>query len=238
MEKEQMISLLEAHGHVSHVDMIHLLEKDCCSVLFADPDIGIALRHPCGTVYAAEFSSEIAPLARAVEDAVLLNSEGRLLAEYFMKGKGWEFKEECWTYRYDPAKGYLDEGPWHHRLMDEGDLPVLRKHYGGVPEDSLLGYIERKDVYALLDGNGNIMGFAGFHPEGSMGLLEIFPEYRRRGLGTAMESFVINEAMRRGSVPFCNVYVSNDASIMLQRDLGLDRGDIMSWWVWPPYCRS
>ena len=71
-----------------------------------------------------------------------------------------------------------------------------------------------------------------------MGLLEIFPEYRRRGLGTAMESFVINEAMRRGSVPFCNVYVSNDASIMLQRDLGLDRGDIMSWWVWPPYCRS
>ncbi|MFQ7452543.1 MAG: GNAT family N-acetyltransferase [Flavonifractor plautii] len=31
--------------------------------------------------------------------------------------------------------------------------------------------------------DGTLAGFAGFHGEGSIGLLEVLPAYRRRGLG-------------------------------------------------------
>ena len=34
--------------------------------------------------------------------------------------------------------------------------------------------------------DGQLAGFVGEHSEGSMGMLEIFPAYRRRGLGYSL----------------------------------------------------
>ena len=69
--------------------------------------------------------------------------------------------------------------------------------------------------------DGNLAGFVGEHSEGSMGMLEVFPAYRRQGLGMALESFQINRLLDQGRVPFDQVIVGNDRSYRLQQKLGM-----------------
>ena len=76
------------------------------------------------------------------------------------------------------------------------------------------------------------MGFAGFHEEGSMGMLVVLPEYRRQGVGERLERHLIRSAMLSGGIPYCNVFISNSASLSLQAKLGLREGSVRSWWLW------
>ena len=80
--------------------------------------------------------------------------------------------------------------------------------------------------------DGGIMGFAGFHEEGSMGMLVVLPEYRRQGVGERLERHLIRSAMLSGGIPYCNVFISNSASLSLQAKLGLREGSVRSWWLW------
>ncbi len=78
--------------------------------------------------------------------------------------------------------------------------------------------------------DGCLAGFVGEHSEGSMGMLEVFPAYRRRGLGMALESFQINRLLDQGRVPFDQVIVGNDRSYRLQQKLGMVLSqDTISW---------
>jgi tRNA (guanine37-N1)-methyltransferase len=78
---------------------------------------------------------------------------------------------------------------------------------------------------------GEIVGFVGTHDEHSMGLLEILPEYRRLGLGYALEAHLINHLLSRGRVPFCQVAVYNEASILLQEKMGLEISTSVIYWL-------
>lgn len=61
-------------------------------------------------------------------------------------------------------------------------------------------------------------------------MLEVFPAYRGRGLGLALESFQINRFLSQGRVPFDQVIVGNNKSLNLQRKVGMSISrDTMSW---------
>ncbi|MBR0514478.1 MAG: GNAT family N-acetyltransferase [Clostridia bacterium] len=70
------------------------------------------------------------------------------------------------------------------------------------------------------------------HLEGSMGLLYIFPEFRRRGYATELEKAVIAKTLQEGYTPFCQIEKSNSASMALQRKLGLAISDRLICWMW------
>jgi len=67
--------------------------------------------------------------------------------------------------------------------------------------------------------------------EGSIGLLEIFPEYRRLGYGTALESFLVNQMLEKGQVPFGLIEVNNKNSIDLQNKLGFKISEDKVYWL-------
>ena len=73
------------------------------------------------------------------------------------------------------------------RLLGEEWAPYVCEHYS----KSDIGGLEhiRQAIGAGMLGafvDGTLAGFAGFHGEGSIGLLEVLPAYRRRGLGEAL----------------------------------------------------
>ena len=70
--------------------------------------------------------------------------------------------------------------------------------------------------------DGTLAGFVGEHREGSMGMLEVFPAYRGRGLAVALESFQINRYLSEGRVPFDQVILGNEISMGLKLKLGLE----------------
>lgn len=80
--------------------------------------------------------------------------------------------------------------------------------------------------------DGKLAGFIGTHTEGAMGLLEIFPAYRRRGYGYAMGAFLIGRQLKEGMIPYCHVIDGNDASLHLQKKLGMQKAELPAIWCW------
>ena len=77
---------------------------------------------------------------------------------------------------------------------------------------------------------GKLAGFMGQHPEGSQGLLFVFPEYRRLGLAEALERRYVNLDLSRGNVPFGQIFVGNTPSRRLQEKLGMEFSDKYICW--------
>ncbi len=65
-----------------------------------------------------------------------------------------------------------------------------------------------------------IAGFVGAHAEGSLGMLEVLPAFRRRGIGAALQAKATNRQLQEGWTPFSQVEPGNTASLRLQRTLG------------------
>lgn len=79
--------------------------------------------------------------------------------------------------------------------------------------------------------DGSLAGFIGFHSELSMGMLEVFPPYRRMGIGSALLSRDINYCLDLGRLPFCHIVYGNDRSKLMCQKAGLSFYDGFVWWV-------
>lgn len=64
-----------------------------------------------------------------------------------------------------------------------------------------------------------------------MGLLEVLPAYQRKGYATMLESYLINYFLDQGWVAYCQVIENNQASLQLQKKLGLTISQNVSFWM-------
>lgn len=96
--------------------------------------------------------------------------------------------------------------------------------------DYIYELIRKKHLWGLFE-NQQLAGFIGIHDEGSMGLLEVLPQYRRKGYGMMLESYLINEYLKQGLVPYCQVIDGNEKSLKLQQKLGLTISNQLSYWL-------
>lgn len=99
--------------------------------------------------------------------------------------------------------------------------------FGGVAY--IRGAIDRGMLGAFVD--GGLAGFVGFHEEGTIGLLEVLPEYRRRGIGEALERAAVDLALERGQYAFGQVLEGNAASLALQRKVGMELSPEPMFWL-------
>ena len=88
---------------------------------------------------------------------------------------------------------------------------------------------EKKIRCAFAD--GEFVGFIGEHPEGSMGMLHVFPEHRRKGYAEALESLLANEYIKQDRIPYGHVVVGNEASMALQKKLGFQTAEKKVYWL-------
>ena len=72
----------------------------------------------------------------------------------------------------------------------------------------------------------------GEHLEGSMGLLYVFPEFRRKGYAVALEKSMIVKTLSEGYIPFGQVEKNNRASVLLQKKIGMTISDRLICWMW------
>ena len=114
------------------------------------------------------------------------------------------------------------------------EVPAFLAHYDMENADEARAHIEKGELFAA-EYEGKLAGFMGLHDDGSMGLLEVFPEYRKLGIGRAIEKFFINFCLDRGWTPYGQVFLDNEKSFSLQQNLGMsvDRTKALCW-CFPP----
>ncbi|WP_326974929.1 GNAT family N-acetyltransferase [Caproicibacter sp. BJN0012] len=117
------------------------------------------------------------------------------------------------------------------RRLDEGFLPFVREHYQNVSEDGyLLGRLRAGVMFGAFV-EGEPAGFIGMHEEGSMGLLEVLPRFRRRGIAVMLETFLANRLLKGGAVPYAQIKAGNEVSVALHRRLGFRMSDYSICWL-------
>ena len=117
------------------------------------------------------------------------------------------------------------------RLLEPSWAPWVYAHYshafGGV--EYMEGAIDRGMLGAFVDGKP--AGFAGFHIEGAIGMLEVLPPYRRRGIGEALLRGVVSLALSRGQYAYGQVFTDNSPSLALQRKAGMAVSEDILFWL-------
>ena len=227
---------------VRYVDMTEAVRRGVGTVLHASPsaalvgipaagcagDFGSYLMS-CADMDAARLLCGLIPaggdfLIAAHEDFYLPLLQEHFGTDFFLEGASFQAV-------------YLGDGPCPMpdsalaiRQLNVDDLPEVSEHYKLEGEDYLRFLLERGRLFGgFLD--GTMIGFAGFHTEGAMGLLEVFPPYRRRGFATVLERYMINRELALKHIPFGQVVTGNAPSLALQRSLGMTLSEGTLYWL-------
>jgi tRNA (guanine37-N1)-methyltransferase len=107
------------------------------------------------------------------------------------------------------------------RPLTEAELPIVQKYYHAVDGPENVKERLKAGMLGIYVG-GELAGFIGTHPEGSIGLLEVLPSFRRRGLAFLLESAMMRNQQTLGRVPYAHIRLGNEASIALHKKLGME----------------
>lgn len=113
---------------------------------------------------------------------------------------------------------------------DTERLAHIKEVYHTIPPEEVDEISRRGNLFCAFAGE-DFVGFSGNHLDGSLGLLDIFPEYRRRGYGEALERFMINYIIDKGDTPYGEIVIGNEASEKLQRKLGFEISEETITWL-------
>lgn len=139
----------------------------------------------------------------------------------------------------------IDCSTWQFLYTEKVKLPVKHKdirrltmehldYISGRQEHNDRSYVKicigLGNLYGAFVGD-KLVGFAGMHREGSMGLLYVEEAYRGQGIAEALEAYLVNKTLEKGWVPYGHVVCGNEASERLQEKLGLYRAEKVFWWL-------
>lgn len=107
------------------------------------------------------------------------------------------------------------------RTLTEEFIPFVAEHYSeiGSPE-----YVTERILHGAVYGafyEEKIVGFIANHEEGSIGMLYVLPEYRKRHVAMALETYCMNLAIERSEIPYGQIVLGNKPSISLQEKMGI-----------------
>lgn len=77
-----------------------------------------------------------------------------------------------------------------------------------------------------------LVGMIGFTDCGDIGLLYVYPNYRRMHIGKALMTYLVNETLERGQTPYCMVEGENEAAIRLLEDMGMYQAKSEIYWLY------
>jgi len=234
MDSSEAARVFLAENTLLHINMLEILRRGSGDILYAGPD-GVLLRDRQSEAY---FMAS----AGAESDGRLLDllpGDTGLFVGHHLRYKGeaarrFRLREEQICYQAAWMRPELPAAPEISGtlcLLDRSHAAYVYEHYshpfGGVAYVEKV--IERGMVGAFVD--GVLAGFAGFHDEGSIGLLEVLPEYRRRGLGEALLCAAVRLALERGQYAFGQVFTDNRPSLALQRKVGMTVSEDILYWL-------
>lgn len=215
-----------------HMGMIEPIRRETAEILYAGTD-GVLLQEQKSDSYmiSVDRFEKGKELLAMISECTLIVAHQRFMADYILNKFGLTETLECFQAVYmDKEKLHVSDELEIKRLEPEHKKVIL-EHYDKLSDDEIEELLRQGNLFGGYK-DGNLVGFIGNHLEGSMGLLEIFPEYRRLGYGTILEKHLINRMVEKGLVPFAQIEVSNEKSIALQKKLGLRISEDRMFWMW------
>ncbi len=232
-EREQAaVAYLEGE-YLWHVDMLEALKRGRGQVVYFEGRTVLIRRNEAPAFYLLTADSPTAAEAAfaGLPAPKIVVARGPGVAEMLGERFRLQLSDYCSNVAYLKKERFAWDCPGLViRPYRVEELPEFLAHYDIEDEDEARAHIEKGELFAA-EYEGKLAGFMGLHADGSMGLLEVFPEYRKLGIGRAIEKFFINFCLDKGWVPYGQVFCDNEASFSLQSHLGMsvDRTKQLCW---------
>ncbi len=204
--------------YLLNVDMIECIRRDICDILYAS-DKCVFVRTQSGTdMLSCDDRALGFSLIQSHMNAWMVlhqmdMKEGLAALGYYVDG-------ECWQGAYTKTVP-LEETLADIRRLDTSFSSVIFENYDLDSEQEIAELLEQGVIFgAFLQ--GELAGFIGRHSEGSVGMLFVFPKFRRQGIAEALERNYVNQEIALGHVPYGQIFVGNTASRQLQEKLGME----------------
>lgn len=218
---------------LTHMDMLETLRRGMGRVLYAD-DGGVAVINGDYTyMISTEDEQSLKKICAMINRPELIAMHQARFVPFLQEFYAYKYKMECFQCAYlsdEKLDEKLPEGIELRMLtMSERDFVV--EHYDH-PADA--PYIAERIEAGMIGAycGGECAGFIGTHSEGTMGILEVLPKFRRRGIAYTLEVAMINRIVSKGCVPLAHIVTTNKASMELQEKLGLSFSDKIITWLY------
>ena len=216
---------------LSHIDMLEPLRRGTADILYADQDGVIIYERNSQTCMISMRDLEKCKSVIDFAQYDLFAVHQKNIVEWIQQKGKYSHSSEVYQAVYgkkEPIADCFDT----IRVLSHDYTDQVCRNYETMDDREYIEYlIGRKHIWGIFD-NGALAGFIGEHSEGSIGLLEVLPEYRRKGYGYKLEAFLINRFLQLGETPFCQVKTDNVKSLALQHKIGMDISGQTTTWVY------
>lgn len=192
-----------------------------------DHDDGIIVRNPQTEISYAYASSEacakkLFKIVSAYNDDVVICGDD--LQKELCNENQYEGGEPFYYASYMKTIPQIDDTTSiSYRILDKTFINQVIQHYSYkecANEVYISQCIKEGMIGAFKD--DQLVGFAGIHDSGSMGLLEVFPSYQKHGIGSSLVKRMIVKQLEQNQIPFSEIFEHNQTSIRLVKKVGME----------------
>ena len=232
LEKRQLIKAL-AKDKRNNIHMMECLSRGLGRICYADDeDVIIYLQEEkiCMINAAAqERGKMLVERLHPCLPKVDLFLTGQKFMKDILEENGYNTLFSCYQFLYT-EKAPLPVRHKDIRRLSMESFPYICQHYDmGQAE-----YVRERILAGAMYGaylENCLLGFIGIHSEGSIGMLYVDEAYRRQGIASSLEAYMINRMLEQGFIPFTQVKEDNKESLCLQEKLGFYRAPNLFWWL-------
>lgn len=154
-----------------------------------------------------------------------------VLRDYAITDLGFTGSSECVQVVYTQRTPRPQGAKLDIRHPAPEDWAVVKDAYDLIPTEMFYEHFASDDFFCGYY-EGVLAGFAGLHTEGALGMLYVFPAFRRMGFAEELSDFMVNRQLSLGRYAYAHVFVDNEASIALQRKTNMTFADRHIFWIW------
>jgi tRNA (guanine37-N1)-methyltransferase len=221
---------------VRHMDMLEPIRRGTAEIFMAD-ETGVLIREAVSGAYflTAETEKTSSSLLEMIPSARLISAHQDFsvdeAAARFGLNPTMRCRQAAWLQTRPPEapSSRFDVRPLSPDMAEV--VQALYSHDIGM--DYINGRLAAGEMWGAFDGVA-LAGFIGLHEEGSMGMLEVVPEYRRMGVGSLLLSHLCRTLMGKGFTPFSQFTIENTRSRALNEKLGFTISEETVYWLEPP----
>lgn len=237
-EKKKLEQIAEAYlkqQYIKHVGMLQVIYRGTAQIIEANEQ-GVLLRDEISEVYMLSTTEDTQGIAwmkehLTKENCSIMQVTSKGCMEFAKKAYGFKNSLDCKQMVYSKKEPVTYKARLKIVEPNEVQFQQIWNVYDAISYEELCKIRERHQLFVALY-EGEMVGFIGSHLEGSIGLLKVLPEHRRRGYGLEMESYMINQFLEWGYIPFVQVEVGNKQSEALQVKLELETSDEYVYWIY------
>lgn len=227
---DKAIAYLEKNS-LLHMGMIEPIRRGTADILYAERD-GVLMKEQKSNAYMISVNSfeKGCRLINKISRCSLIAAHQKYMADYIFSKFKLAEKVACVQAVYtDKTKLYINE-ELKIKQLGENQAGIILDNYDKLSADEIKELLKMGNLFGGYKDEA-LVGFIGSHLEGSIGLLNIFPEYRRLGYGTILESYMVNKMLEKSLVPFGQIETNNQKSMALQSKLGFKISKDKLYWM-------